>query len=220
MEIEHMDSVTDYLRQTVPERKKWMTELESYAHEHQIPVMEPVSLHFLTQLVRMKKPQTILEIGTAIGYSALRMHNAYPTSQITTIEKNETMYQLALENIKKQEKESSIDIIFGDALEEVNVLALNNKAFDIIFIDAAKGQYKRFFELVQPLLKKDGIIICDNILFRGYVVDDSTVNNKRLQNLAKKIRDFNEWLTRNENYHTSIIPIGDGVSISIKKNNS
>jgi|SRR5690606_22905869 len=219
MEIGHMDSVTEYLQQTVPKRKKWMIELESYASEHQIPVMEPVSLHFLTQLVRMKKPKTILEIGTAIGYSALRMNDAYSLTKVTTIEKNETMYQRALENIKRQDKESEIELIFGDALEEINLLALNNRTFDIIFIDAAKGQYKRFFELVQPLLKKDGIIICDNILFRGYVADESKVNNKRLQKLAKKIRDFNEWLTSNEHYHTSIIPIGDGVSISIKKNN-
>src|SRR5690625_4945029 len=124
MEIEHMDSVTKYLQQTVPERKKWMTELETYAHEHRIPVMEPVSLHFLTQLVRMKKPMTILEIGTAIGYSALRMHDAYPSTQITTIEKNESMYQIALENIKRQDKESEIEIILGDALEEVKLLTL------------------------------------------------------------------------------------------------
>ena len=99
-----MDSVTRYLQQMVPERKSWMKKMEQFASEHRIPIMEPVSMNFLTQLVRVKQPQSILEIGTAIGYSALRMNEAYPSAKITTIEKNKDMYYRALNNIQLHDK--------------------------------------------------------------------------------------------------------------------
>src|SRR5699024_560084 len=104
MEIKHMDSVTRYLQQMVPERKSRMKKMEQFASEHRIPIMEPVSMNFLTQLVRVKQPQSILEIGTAIGYSALRMNEAYPSAKITTIEKNKDMYHRALNNIQLHDK--------------------------------------------------------------------------------------------------------------------
>lgn len=216
VEIEHMDSVELYLKQLIPERSKWMASLEQYAKKHHIPIMEPVSMNFLTQLVRMKEPESILEIGSAIGYSALRMYEAHPMTKITTIEKDENMYQIAKQNIENT-KIHNIEVLLGDALKVIEQLALQNKTYDFIFIDAAKGQYKRFFEFVQPLMKTSGIIVCDNILFKGYVANENKANNIRLQKLAKKIRNFNTWLMEQEMYHTTLIPIGDGLSISVKK---
>jgi len=215
MEIKHMDSVTRYLQQMVPERKSWMKKMEQFASEHRIPIMEPVSMNFLTQLVRVKQPQSILEIGTAIGYSALRMNEAYPSAKITTIEKNKDMYHRALNNIQLHDKLQQIKVIHGDAIEVINKFK-KDTIFDFIFIDAAKGQYKRYFEAVQPFLQREGMIVCDNILFKGYVVNQHKTDHVRLQKLAQKLRTFNDWLSTHKLYHTSIIPIGDGVSISVK----
>src|SRR5699024_9691158 len=113
------------------------------------------------QLVRVKQPQSILEIGTAIGYSALRMNEAYPSAKITTIEKNKDMYHRALNNIQLHDKLQQIKVIHGDAIEVINKFK-KDTIFDFIFIDAAKGQYKRYFEAVQPFLQREGMIVCDN----------------------------------------------------------
>ncbi|MEI3605788.1 O-methyltransferase [Pseudogracilibacillus sp. SE30717A] len=211
-----MDSVNQYLLTSIPQQEKWILTLEEFAQTHRVPIMEPISMNFLTQLVRIKKPKSILEIGTAIGYSALRMHQAYPLTKITTIEKNHEMYEYASKHIFEQQKSEHIQLILGDALEAINDLGSQGKMFDFIFIDAAKGQYKNFFELVQPLLRDEGIIVCDNVLFKGYVANENKADNIRLKKMANKIRSFNEWLLNQKDYHTSIIPIGDGISISTK----
>lgn len=214
--IEHMNKVTQYLTAHLPERENWMIVLEQYAKKHQIPIMEPVSMNVLTQLVRMYKPKSILEIGSAIGYSALRMHATNPTAKIVTIEKNQNMVQLARQNIKLRRKENHIQVLFGDAIDQIEMLVNNKAKFDFVFIDAAKGQYKRFFQAVQPLLSKDSVIVCDNVLFKGYVANNNRTNHLRYEKLSEKIRAFNTWLMKQEAFHSSIVPIGDGISISIK----
>ncbi len=211
-----MDSVKQYILNSLPQQEKWIETLEEFANVNRIPIMEPISMGFLTQLVRIKKPQSILEIGTAIGYSALRMQQAYPLTKITTIEKNPKMFELATKHIDEQGKSEHIHLILGDALEAIKDLVAQDEKFDFIFIDAAKGQYKNFFELVQPLLQNEGIIVCDNILFKGYVADESKVDNLRYKKLANKIRQFNQWLLDHEEYQTSILPIGDGITVSTK----
>src|SRR5699024_3239735 len=113
-------------------------------------------------------------------------------------------------------KQDDIQILLGDAIEVVQELVTEGNKFDFIFIDAAKGQYKQFFTEVEALLETKGIIVCDNVLFRGYVADESKNDNIRVQKLATKIRSFNDWLIKQPHYHTSIIPIGDGLSISVK----
>ncbi|MFD2133632.1 O-methyltransferase [Pseudogracilibacillus auburnensis] len=212
-----MDSIKNYLVKMIPPREDWMCSLETFASEHRIPIMETDSMNFLTQLVRIHRPATILEIGTAIGYSALRMHETNPMATITTLEKNETMYQHAVKNIQAQKKSQHINVILGDALHTIEQLVSQGDQYDFIFIDAAKGQYQRYFTAVQPLIHAQGIIVCDNILFKGYVADESKAENNRIQKIANKIRTFNDWLVKQADYHTSIIPIGDGVSISIKR---
>jgi|SRR5699024_9298615 len=211
-----MDSLNDYLLASLPKAEDWMISLEAYAKNHRVPIMEPVSMNFLAQLVCIKRPQRILEIGSAIGYSALRMHHAFPSATIMTIEKNKKMCLLAEENIKKMNKENEIEVLCGDASDMIDLLSAKGNSFDFIFIDAAKGQYKRYFELVQPLIERNGIIVCDNILFKGYVADATKDDNNRLQNIGEKVRGFNEWLMQQKEYHTSIVPIGDGLSISLK----
>lgn len=212
-----MKNEKNYLLKTVPTSDDWMIELENYALENQVPIMEPVSMNFLTQLIRMHKPANILEIGTAIGYSALRMHVVNPEAMITSIEKNKDMCHTARGNITKHAKTDKIKVVHADALEHMAHLVLAGERFDFIFIDAAKAQYKRFFLLAEKMLESKGVIICDNILFRGYVADQERVDNPRLQKLARKIDLFNQWLMEQTDYHSSIVPIGDGMTISIKK---
>lgn len=212
-----MDKISQYLFEHIPSRDTFFLQLEQFAKENRIPIMDPVSIHFLTQLVRVKKPNSILELGTAIGYSALRMHEAYPLTTITTIERNEEMYKIAIQNLKRTNKSDVVQVVLGDAFDVIEQLKAEEKKFDFIFIDAAKGQYERFFTEVQSLLEDDGMIVCDNVLFKGLVVDESKLDNNRLQKIAKKVRQFNEWLVAQENFHTTIIPIGDGLSISVKR---
>ena len=213
----HMNNVNQYLLENLPTQNEWVLKLEKEAKEHRVPIMDPVSMNYVMQLIRLAQPQSILEIGTAIGYSALRMQQAAPRSKITTIEKNEQMYERAFTNIKDMNHHNKIEIIYGDAMSELTKLTLLERTYDFIFIDAAKGKYKQFFELVQPLISNKGVIVCDNVLFRGYVAHKGKAEQKRLEKLAEKLRLFNEWLSYHQEYDTSIVPIGDGISISIKK---
>lgn len=206
----------EYLSKTLPLEADWVKEIEQQAKQDNVPIMDSLSIHFLMQLIRLHKPKRILEIGTAIGYSALRMHEAYPKTTIVTIERDDKRVQQAMENFKKQNQQDSIQVIHGDALDELNHLATINQRFDVIFIDAAKGQYKRFFELSSPLLEENGLIISDNVLFRGYVAHSNQAN-PRLEKIADKIRLYNEWLINHPDFTSSIVPIGDGVAISLKK---
>lgn len=211
-----MDSkLTNYLTQTLPESSTWILELEKEAEENHIPIMDQVSMQFLSQLIRIKKPKRILEIGTAIGYSALRMLDAYPGTKIDTIELDEIRYKQAMHHVKKYNKQDNIHIIYGDALDVLKDLSKQDM-YDFIFIDAAKGQYKNFFELSESLLSPEGIILSDNILFRGYVVEPEKAP-KRYRSLTKKLIEYNQWLVEHPNFDTSIVPIGDGVAISYKR---
>ncbi len=204
-----------YLIKKLPPVEEWVREIEEQAINDKVPIMDKISMHFLMQLISISKPQRILEIGTAIGYSALRMVEAYPNTSIVTIEKDEYRYKQAVQNINRLQKHISIKTICGDAKEEMIEYALNNERFDFVFIDAAKGEYQQYFELARPLLTNSGLILSDNILFRGYVagVEDAP---KKYKNLTKKIRAYNKWLVNQPDFTTTLVPIGDGLAISKK----
>lgn len=209
------EHLTSYLTQLLPARESWILELEQQAMENGIPIMDRVGIQFLVQLIKLKRPNTILEIGSAIGYSALRMLDAYSDANIVTVERDEVRYHQAIMNIKKQNKEDKIEVIYGDAREESdNIIAKG--PYDMIFIDAAKGQYKQYFELFSNMVPSGGLIVSDNVLFKGYVAD-SEKKHPRYSKIAMKIREYNEWLCNNQDFSTSIVPIGDGVAISIKE---
>lgn len=213
----NMDEIKTYIQALIPTSENWEKELEKYAAIHRVPIIEKDGIQFLTQLIRMKQPKRVLEIGTAIGYSALKINEAYPEAKITTIERDDEMVRIANENITKLNKQQHIHVIHGDALEVLKEFQMKDITFDFIFIDAAKGQYKKFFELAQPLISNDVTIVCDNILFKGYVINQSLTEQKRLQKLANKIDLFNHWLMKEETYHTTVLPIGDGMTVSVLK---
>lgn len=213
---DHLKITEEYLNNILPEQALWEKELIAYAKDHRVPIIEPISMNFISTLIKTIKPKNILEVGTAIGYSALSMHYACPDAKITTLERNQEMINKATENISKYSLNDHIKLITGDALLTLPELIKKNETFDFIFIDAAKGQYQSFFESAMKLQNNSGVILTDNVLFKGYVAGKLT-NHKRFQNLGKKIDSYNKWLMKNEKYNTSIIPIGDGIAFSIKK---
>ena len=191
-------------------------ELREYAKENGVPIIIDEGLSFLESIIRIKKPINILEIGSAIGYSAIRMARA-ANSNVYSIERDEKMYNLAIGNINKANLNDKIHIIFKDALEAFD--DVKDIKFDLIFIDAAKAQYHKFFDLYTPLLNDEGVVVCDNMYFHGLVEDISNIDNysRSVRGLIRKLNEFHEYLLNNNDYHTSIYNIGDGMSISVKK---
>lgn len=210
------DKMKSYLDKLKPQDMSWVRKLKQQAENDHIPIMEDESMHFLMQLIRIKQPAAILEIGSAIGYSALRMSEACATSKIITIEKDEKRYKQAKQNIIGLDKAEKIQVIHHDAILEMARLAADGSSFDIVFIDAAKGQYRQFFEQAMTLLKPDGVIVTDNVLFRGYVVEEN-FEHPRYKKMVGKIKAFNEWICQLEEFDTIFIPVGDGVAVSCKR---
>lgn len=187
-------------------------EMRDYAKENNVPIIQDEGLAFLLTLIKIKQPKKILEIGTAIGYSASLMALNSQAS-IFTIERNEHMFLQAKKNISSLKLDNRINIIFKDALEAFD--NVKNEKFDIIFIDAAKAQYINFFNLYSPLLNNDGIIITDNMLFHGVTMESA--KSRAVRGLVRKLNNYTSFLLEHEQYHTSIFNIGDGMAVSIKK---
>lgn len=211
------NELTTYLESLIPTRNERLLEMEEYARVHHVPIMELVGVETLLQILRIHQPNKILEIGTAIGYSAIRMAQSLEETTIYTIERDEERYEEAIANIQKADLSDRIIVIKGDALDVFEQIQ-SYGPFDFLFIDAAKGQYQKFFELYGTLITEKGIILSDNVLFRGLVAKEAAnIESKRLRTLAKKIKKYNEWLMQHPLYHTTILPVGDGIAISIKK---
>ncbi|KRG10683.1 SAM-dependent methyltransferase [Virgibacillus soli] len=209
------ESVKHYLQSLIGDRPNIFYEMEQYAKEEHVPIMEATGIQVMLQMMKIQKPKRILEIGTAIGYSALRMAAAVPNSEIVTIEIDESKVKKAQQYIQRAGSDERITIIHGNALEvfeDVSKFA----PFDAIFIDAAKGQYKKFFEMYSGLLAASGCIYVDNVLFRGLVADPTAGENKRLAKIAEKLANFNQWLISQKQYDTVIFPVGDGLAVSRK----
>lgn len=204
------------MQKLIPDRTNLFMEMEEYARENRVPIMELEGIEAMLQIVRIQQPTKILEIGTAIGYSALRMAEACPSAHIVTLERDQERYEKAENYFARSGMANQITLLKGDALEQEDEVRLLGD-YDMIFIDAAKGQYKKFFEMYSQYLNNSGVIITDNVLFKGLVYEKAEIEKKRIRNLVQKIDQFNEWLMKNDRYHTVILPIGDGVAISRKK---
>ncbi len=187
-------------------------DIKNYAIDNQIPIMEDDGLAFLLNQIIKYKPKNILEIGTAIGYSSIMMALTNQTCTITTIERDEKRYLEAIRNVKKLKLEDRITLVFKDALE-TNL----TEQFDLIFIDAAKAQNQKIFELYEKNLSKDGIIVTDNMNFHGFKENIEEIKSRNLKALVRKIKNYEEWLKTNDNYITTFHEVGDGLAVSIKK---
>lgn len=207
-----------YIEGLIPERDPLFAEMENYAAVHHVPIMEISGIETMLQLLRIHRAKNIFEIGTAIGYSALRMANALPGAQIVTVERDEERIFTAEDFINRSSHREQIILLKGDALELADTVSMHGP-FDAIFIDAAKGQYQKFFEIYSKFLCEDGIIITDNVLFKGLVAE-AEIDSKRTRNLVKKIADYNRWLMNHPDYDSVILPVGDGVALSKRRGES
>ncbi len=187
-----------------------INEIRAYAKEEKVPIMMDDGLKFLIEYIAKNKIQSVLEIGTAIGYSSIMMALSNPSITITTIERDEKRYLEALKNIKKLKLEDRITLIFNDALD----VSLSEK-YDLIFIDAAKAQSIKFFEKFEKNLNPSGTIITDNLKFHGLVdKDEEEIESRNLRALVRKIKEYISFLKGNINYKTDFYELGDGISVS------
>lgn len=186
-----------------------ITNLEIYAKENNVPIIQKEGLNFLIEYIKQNNVKTILEIGTAIGYSSINMALVSDDIQITTIERNEKMYKQAIKNIKDFNLENRINVIYGDALDTV----VQGK-YDLIFIDAAKAQYIKFFEKYKQNLQMNGTIITDNLNFHGLALHPEEIHSKNLKALVRKINNYKDFLINNKKFNTTFYEIGDGIAVS------
>ena len=195
--------------------KETIIQMERYAEANNIPIIEIDSIKFIMKYIKMNNVKSVLEIGTAIGYSAILMANASADVEITTIEKDEKRYREAVKNVNSCGLDKRIDVVYNDALE-VN---LAGHSYDLIFIDAAKGGYIKYFEKFCNYLNPGGVIITDNLKFHGLVKNKNMVKSKNLKGIVDKIEKYIEFLDNNKDYITKYYDIGDGLSVTFKKNN-
>lgn len=187
--------------------------IKEYALKNNVPIMVDDGIDFLTTFIIKHQVKNILEIGTAIGYSAIMMCLCSPGVTVTTIERDEKRYMEALKNIKELKLEDKITLIYNDALN----VRLSEK-YDLIFIDAAKAQSIKFFELFEKNLNSGGAIITDNLSFHGLVnKGEEEIKSRNVRALVRKIKDYVEFLKNNGKYTTEFFDVGDGISVSIKK---
>ncbi|MEG1506232.1 MAG: O-methyltransferase [Bacilli bacterium] len=194
--------------------KENILEMEAYAQEKNVPIIEKNSIAFIMKYIKNNEIKNVLEIGSAIGYSAILMASSSKDVQITTIERDEVRYMECLKNVKKCAMEKKINVVYQDALE-LNLT--EGVLYDLIFIDAAKGQYTKFFEKYKNFLSKDGTIITDNINFHGYVGESNKLDKGNLKSLVEKIESYIEFLKTNPEFDTKFYDIGDGLSVSTWK---
>jgi predicted O-methyltransferase YrrM len=188
-------------------------EMERYAEANNVPIIEPDSILFIKKYIKLNDVKKILEVGTAIGYSAILMATAKDDVEVTTIERDDKRYREAVKNVNEAGLDDRIEVVFNDALD-VN---LAGYSYDLIFIDAAKSQLKKYFEKFQNYLNPGGVIITDNIKFHGFVGESSAIESKNLKSLVQKIENYVDFLKNNKEFETKFYDIGDGLSVSVKK---
>lgn len=208
------DVVEDYIRETLEQNTGQIREMELYAEENSVPIIHKEVAELIKVILKIHRPKRILEIGCAIGYSSIFFASVLDNDvEIITTERNPVMLEKAQENIKNAGLEDKIKILVGDAQETLKNI---DGEFDMIFIDAAKGQYKMFLDMVIDHLKKGGVVISDNILYKGMIASDDLVV-RRKKTIVKRMRDYLDYICQSDYLDTSIIPIGDGLAISYKK---
>lgn len=188
--------------------------IEREALDSYVPIIRKEMQSFLKLLLAMQKPKRILEVGTAVGFSAILMaeYNPYPC-EIVTIENYDKRIPIARENFARAGKEKQITLIEGDATEVLKTL---EEPFDMIFMDAAKGQYINFMPDILRLLKKDGVLVSDNVLQDGDIIESHFVVTRRNRTIHKRMREYLYELTHRNDLVTAVLPIGDGITVSTK----
>lgn len=198
---------------SIEEVNKELHTMKEYARNNNVPIMQDEGIDFVRNFIEKKNIKNILEIGTAIGYSAIIMCLVNKDVIVTTIERDEIRYMEALKNIKKFGLEKRINLIFNDALN----VEFDEK-FDLIFIDAAKRKNKEFFEHFVKYLDDDGYVITDNMNFHGYVkMDPEKIESKNIRDISEKINEYIYFLENNMEFKTTIYQVGDGLAVTERR---
>ncbi len=194
------------------DRQEIIADIKKEALANKVPILQDKSLELIRLILRIKEPKKILEIGTAVGYSAINFVDELNGNVfVKTIEKNENMYNIANQNISKVGFVDNIDVILADATKYLPNLKEDN-VYDVIFIDAAKGQYLKFLENAIRLIKNGGVIIADNVLFKGRVLSD--YNEHKYRTAVNRLRNYINIINNDKRLKSTILDIGDGVAVS------
>lgn len=209
-----MDEQTkQFIEELLPAESNIAQNLREYANENRVPILRPDAAAFLRTLVSLKKPSRILEVGTAIGYSAIIMNESFPECKIDTIEIDADSVLLARENIRRANKNDRIRVIAGDGAEVLSALKL---PYDMIFMDAAKGQYINLYDDAMRLLNVGGLIVCDNCIFYGKVFDKPEEAPHKHRTIVTNLRSFLQRFMSDDRLQATILDVGDGMAIATK----
>ena len=207
--------ITEYLRAKTKHDDAFLHELETYAEENSVPIVEPETARFLSVMTEIKQPARVLEVGTAIGYSAILMARSMRGGgKITTLEYNADMASLARENIEKAGLSDMITVTEADAKDYLAYIE-EDGTFDMIFLDGPKAHYIYMFDECVRLLKKGGLLISDNVLYKGMIADDNHVVRRKIT-IVKRLRKYIDALMAHGELKTALLPLGDGVTVSVK----
>ncbi|MCQ2400891.1 MAG: O-methyltransferase [Lachnospiraceae bacterium] len=210
-----MSRISEYLHSLEKEEDKLLSDMRKYAEVNDVPIVRRETESFLRTLCVMKKPEEVLEIGTAIAYSTIVL--ARESGHVTTIENYEKRIPIARENIEKSGLSDKIDLICGDAGRILPELSADGKKFDFIFLDAAKGQYLIWLPDILRIMSKGGILVSDNVLQDETVMESRFTVGRRDRTTHMRMREFLYEIKHLEYLETSVIPIGDGVSVSVRR---
>ncbi len=202
--------ITRYIRRTMKKNKGLLAEMEAYAKENEVPIAQPETAKLIENLIMMSPSKKVLEIGSAIGYSSIIMANA--GADVTTIERDENMFEPLFSNIEKAGHKDNIHVHQGDALDILDTI---DGEFDFVFVDAAKGQYMEFLPHCMRLLKVGGIMFSDNILYKGMVATDELYKRRKVT-IIRRLRTYLDTICNMDELNTVIVPIGDGAAISYR----
>lgn len=210
------ERIVSYIHSLEKTNSEVLDKIEEQAHIDNVPIIRKEMESFLRVMLYIKKPKRILELGTAVGYSAILMSECIDEDgKITTIENYEKRIVEAKKNIELSGKGQIIELLEGDATEVMKTLP--SQQFDFVFMDAAKAQYIYFLPEVLRLMKKGAVLITDNVLQEGDLIESRFVVERRDRTIHKRMREYLEVVKNHEELETSIVPIGDGITISVKK---
>ncbi|GLC80147.1 O-methyltransferase [Lacrimispora brassicae] len=209
------DRITDYIKSLETDRSPLLSKIGKKARQDSVPVIREETAAFLQTMTAAMRPKAILEVGTAVGYSTLLMAEAMPPDcHITTIEKYEKRIPLARENFKEAGEEARITLLEGEAQEILKGLS---GPFDLVFMDAAKGQYLLWLPRILELMSPGGMLISDNVLQDGDIIESRYAVERRNRTIHGRMREYLYELKHSERLTTSVVPIGDGITVSILK---
>jgi predicted O-methyltransferase YrrM len=210
------DRIVTYMHSLEKPNSPILEEIEQQAHMDKVPIIRKEMESFLRVILSIKKPKKILELGTAIGYSAILMSEAIDRDgTIITIENYEKRIPTARKNIERAGKKNVITLLEGDAMKIMPTL--EEEQFDFVFMDAAKAQYIHFLPEVLRLMKPEAVLITDNVLQEGDLIESKYVVRRRDRTIHKRMREYMEVVKNHPELETSIVPIGDGITISVKR---